>query len=292
MTATPAPHAGDKLEQARFKVSKRLQDKVAVISGAASGMGRASALRFAQEGAAVLIADINEKGGAAVAAECQQLGGTAIFQRADVAHEDEVKAMVMRAVREFGRLDIMFNNAFKADFADIEDLTVEEWDEVFAVCARGAFLGMKHAIPQLRKAGGGSIINTSSGGGLDRKGQPAIHAYCAAKAAIINLTQSVAAAVGKDRIRVNCICPGWTNTPAIYGKLPGGREQGAEILARLQPIPRAGTPEDIASIALFLASQESSWITGIALPADGGHSVLTAAAMADLPEFATSVSGK
>src|SRR5262249_30585390 len=156
----------------------RLNKKVAIITGAASGMGKACALRFVQEGAAVVVADINEAGGEAVVRECRQAGGRAVFQHTNVAVEADVKALVGRAVGEFGRLDIMFNNAFKSDFSDIEALSVEEWDDVFAVCARGVFLGIKHAIPQLRVAGGGSIISTSSGGGLFGHGQPQIHAYC------------------------------------------------------------------------------------------------------------------
>ncbi len=264
----------------------RLDKKVAIITGSASGMGRASALRFVQEGAAVVVADINDAGGEAVVRECRQAGGKAVFQHTDVAVEADVKALVARAVGEFGRLDIMFNNAYKSDFSDIDTLSVEEWDDVFAVCARGVFLGIKHAIPQLRIAGGGSIISTSSGGGLFGHGQPPIHAYCAAKAAIINLTQSAAVALGKDRIRVNCICPGWTSTPPNYARLPGGKAEADEILAGLQPLPRAGQPEDIAAVALFLASDESSWLTGVALPADGGQSARPSSMMADVPQFA------
>ena len=263
----------------------RLDKKVAIITGSASGMGKASALRFVREGAAVVVADLNEAGGEAVVRECRQAGGKAVFQHTNVALEADVKALVARAVGEFGRLDIMFNNAFKSDFSDIETLSVEEWDDVFAVCARGVFLGIKHAIPHLRIAGGGSIISTSSGGGLFGHGQPQIHAYCAAKAAIISVTQSAAVALGKDRIRVNCICPGWTSTPPIYAGLPGGKAEADEILAGLQPLPRAGQPEDIAAVALFLASDESSWLTGVALPADGGQSARCSSMMTDVPQF-------
>jgi NAD(P)-dependent dehydrogenase (short-subunit alcohol dehydrogenase family) len=263
----------------------RLDKKVAIITGSASGMGRASALLFVREGAAVVVADINEAGGEAVVHECRQAGSKAVFQHTNVAVEADVKALVARAVGEFGRLDIMFNNAFKSDFSDIETLAVEQWDDVFAVCARGVFLGIKHAIPQLRIAGGGSIINTSSGGGLFGHGQPSIHAYCAAKAAIINLTQSAAVALGKDRIWVNCICPGWTSTPPIYAGLPKGKAQADEILAGLQPLARAGQPEDIAAVALFLASGESSWLTGVVLPADGGQSARPSLMMTDVSQF-------
>lgn len=245
----------------------RLDQKVAVITGAASGMGRGTAIRFAAEGASVVIADLNEEGGAAAVRECRENGGMAIFQKTDVAAESDVKALIARAVKEFGKLDIIYNNAGLGGAAGlIEGTPVEDWDRTFAVLTRGVFLGIKHAIPEMRKAGGGSIISTASIAGLS--GGYASHAYSAAKAAVVNLTRSVALEVAKHRIRVNCICPGGINTP-IFNIFSDDPNQIEQMLAGC-PLKRAGHPEDIANTALFLASDESEFITGQALNVDGG----------------------
>jgi NAD(P)-dependent dehydrogenase (short-subunit alcohol dehydrogenase family) len=247
----------------------RLDGKVAVITGAASGIGRSTANRFAGEGAAVVIADLNKEGGEAVVRECRENGGRAVFQKTDVSAEAEVMAAVNRAVKEFGGLDVIFNNAgVGGAVGPIDETTVENWDRTLGVLLRAVFLGMKHSIPEMRKRGGGSIISTASVAGMRGGGGP--HAYSAAKAAVINLTRSVALEVGKDRIRVNCICPGGINTPLIYARIPGGAEVTEQFLGLLQPIPRSGHPDDIASMALFLASDDSQWVTGTAMVVDGG----------------------
>ncbi|HZO80413.1 MAG TPA: SDR family oxidoreductase [Candidatus Binataceae bacterium] len=247
----------------------RLDGKVAVITGAASGMGRATALRFAREGAAVVVADLNSQGAEAVTSEIAAGGGRAVFQRTDVVSEDAIQAMIERAVKEFGRLDITFNNAgIGGATGRLEDIKGEDWDKTFAVLTRAVFFGIKHSIPPMRRGGGGSIISTSSLAGL--RGVAGIHAYSAAKAAVVNLTESAAIELGRDRIRVNCICPGGILTPLVYRGMPGGEEAAARNLARMQPIPRPGRPEDIAAMALFLASDESEWITGTAMAVDGG----------------------
>jgi NAD(P)-dependent dehydrogenase (short-subunit alcohol dehydrogenase family) len=248
---------------------RKLEGKVAVITGAASGIGRASAIRFAQEGASIVIADLNVDGGESAARECRENGSHAVFQRTDVASEPDVKAAADRAVKEFGRLDVMFNNAgLGGAVGAVEEITVENWDRTMAVLLRSVFLGMKYAIPKMRKVGGGSIISTASVAGLRGGSGPV--AYSAAKAAVINLTRAVAVDVGKDRIRVNCICPGGINTPLIYNRVPGGSQVTEPLLASFQPIPRAGRPEDIAAMALFLAGDDSEWITGTAMVVDGG----------------------
>jgi NAD(P)-dependent dehydrogenase (short-subunit alcohol dehydrogenase family) len=248
----------------------RLDGKVAVITGAASGIGRASAMRFAAEGAAVVITDLNAQGGEQAVAECKRAGGHAVFQRVDVTNEADIKAAVERAVSEFGKLDVIFNNAGLAGaLGRIEDTTIENWDRTMAILLRAVFLGMKYAVPEMRKAGGGSIISTASIAGL--RGGAGPHAYSAAKAAVINLTRSVALEVGKDRIRVNCICPGGINTPLIANNVPGGYEVADRFLKNIQPIPRAGAPEDIAAMAAFLASDDAEWITGAAMVVDGGY---------------------
>ncbi len=247
----------------------RLDDKVAVITGAASGIGRATAVRFASEGAAVVVADLNGQGGEETVAECKRAGGRAVFQKVDVLSEAEIKATVDRAVSDFGKLNVIFNNAGLAGAVGrIEETTAENWDRTLAILLRAVFLGMKYAVPAMRQAGGGSIISTASIAGL--RGGAGPHAYSAAKAAVINLTRSVALEVGKDRIRVNCICPGGINTPLIYNNVPGGFEVADQFLKSIQAIPRAGAAADIAAMAAFLASDDAEWITGTAMVVDGG----------------------
>jgi NAD(P)-dependent dehydrogenase (short-subunit alcohol dehydrogenase family) len=246
----------------------RLDGKVAIVTGAASGMGRGTAIRFAGEGAAVVIADLNIEGAEAAVRECRENGGRAVFQRTDVTAEPDIKAAIERAVKEFGKLDVMYNNAGLAGATgSIEHTSVEDWDRTQAVLLRGVFLGMKHSIPEIRKAGGGSIISTASVAGLSGGYGP--HSYSAAKAGVVNLTRSVALEVAKDKIRVNCICPGGINTP-IFNLLSSDPQVIEQILAKLHPIQRAGHPADIANMALFLASDESEWITGSAMVVDGG----------------------
>jgi NAD(P)-dependent dehydrogenase (short-subunit alcohol dehydrogenase family) len=247
----------------------RLDGKVAVITGAASGIGRAAALRFAGEGAAVVVVDLNREGGEAAVRGCKENGGNAVFHKADVSAEAEVQAMIARAVKEFGGLDVIYNNAgIGGAVGPIENITVENWDRTLGVLLRGVFLGIKHSAPELRKRGGGAIISTASIAGI--RGFAGLHAYCAAKAAVVNLTRSAALELGKDRIRVNCICPGGINTPILHRNLPGMAEVLEQQLAQSQAIPRAGHPEDIASMALFLASDDAEWVTGQAMVVDGG----------------------
>src|SRR5271154_3381642 len=247
----------------------KLDGKVAVITGAASGMGRATAIRFAQEGAAIVVADLNSQGGELVVSEIAAAKGRAVFQRTDVISEDDIKAVINRAVTEFGRLDITYNNAgLGGATGRIEDLRSEDWDKTFHILTRAVFLGIKHSVGPMRKVGGGSIISTSSVAGL--KGAAGLSAYSAAKAAVVNLTESAAIEYGRDRIRVNCICPGGVITPLVYRGQPGGEEAATKNMAKTQPIPRAGRPEDIAAMALFLASDESEWVTGTAMVVDGG----------------------
>ena len=248
----------------------RLEGKVGVIAGAASGIGRASALRFSKEGAAVVIADLNVAGGEEVAHECIAQDGRAAFIRTEVSEEPAIKAAVDLAVRKFGKLDVIFNNAgVGGATGPIEATTLENWDRTQAILVRSVFLGMKYAVPELRQAGGGSIISTASVAGLAGSYGP--HSYSAAKSAVINLTRSATIELGKDRIRVNAIRPGRIVTPLLYGRLPGdGKALIEQRMAEVQPIRRAGRPEHIANVALFLASDEAEWITGTTLVVDGG----------------------
>jgi NAD(P)-dependent dehydrogenase (short-subunit alcohol dehydrogenase family) len=246
----------------------RLDNKVAVITGAASGIGLATATRFAGEGAAVVIGDLNQDGGEAAVRQCKENGGRAVFQKCNVESESDIKSLIDRAVREYGRLDIMFNNAgVGGALGSIEETSLEHWDKTQAVLLRAVFIGMKHAVPHMKRNGGGSIISTASVAGL--RGGAGPHSYTAAKTAVIGLTRSVALEVGEHKIRVNCICPGGINTPMLANRF-GGQQSAEVFLTQLQAIRRAGHPEDIANMALFLASDESQWITGTAMVVDGG----------------------
>jgi len=244
-----------------------------VITGGASGIGRASVLRFLDEGARVVVADMNEANGQATLDQAASAGhaGRVRFVRADVAEEKDVEALLQSAVRDFGRLDCVFNNAgVGGAFGPIEHISVEDWDYTFAVLVRGVFLGVKHGARIMKgQGGGGSIINTASVAGLSGGDGP--QAYSAAKAAVINLTRAVAVELGADRIRVNAICPGGILTPLLHR---GSPEAMGEMLDKLQPWPEHGRPEHIAAAALFLASEDARFITGAALIVDGG---LTAA---------------
>jgi NAD(P)-dependent dehydrogenase (short-subunit alcohol dehydrogenase family) len=249
-----------------------LDGKVAIITGAASGIGRGTAMRFAGEGAAVVIADLNAEGGEAAVRDCKENGGRAVFQKADVSSEAEITALVARAIKEFGRLDIMYNNAgIVGALGPLEQVTVEDWDKSIAVLLRSVFIGIKHCVPEMRKVGGGSIISTASVAGI--RGFAGLHPYCAAKAGVINLTRSAALEFAKDRIRVNCICPGGINTPILHRNQPGVKEAMEQWMAKGQPIQRTGHPEDIAGMALYLASDDSQWVTGQAMVVDGGLTV-------------------
>jgi NAD(P)-dependent dehydrogenase (short-subunit alcohol dehydrogenase family) len=247
----------------------RLDGKVAVITGAASGMGRATAARFAGEGANVVIADLNAEGGESAVRECKENGGNAVFQLTDVTSEAAIKAAIARAVKEYGKLDIMFNNAgLLGAMGTIEEVSAEGWDRTFANLLRAVFVGIKYSIPEMRKAGGGSIISTASVAGLRGGAAPA--PYSVAKAGVIHLTKCAAIELGAEHIRVNCICPGGINTPLVHKLMSGSQEITKEVFDNIQPIPRVGTGEDIAGMALYLASDDSQWVTGTAMVVDGG----------------------
>jgi NAD(P)-dependent dehydrogenase (short-subunit alcohol dehydrogenase family) len=248
---------------------QRLSDKTAIITGGASGIGAASARLFVEEGARVLIADAQSERGEALAKE---LGDAAAFHQVDVTREDDIRAVVGDAVERWGRLDCIFNNAgFGGALGSIETTTVEEFDITFDVLLKGVFLGIKHAAPVMRAQGGGSIISTASVAGLKTGESP--HLYSVAKAAVIHLTRSVALELGEHGIRVNCICPGIVATPLAAGR-PNASDESlerlADGLARTQAMGRVGQPKDIARAALWLASDDSEWVTGHAQVVDGG----------------------
>jgi 3-oxoacyl-[acyl-carrier protein] reductase len=246
-----------------------LDNKVAIITRAALGIGAGCAERFATEGAAVVISDLRVEPGEERAKAIRAAGGRAVFQTADVASEEAIKALVDRAVGEFGRLDIMFNNeaAFEP-VGPLESTDAQDWDRCFAVGLRSVFLGIKHCVAPMRKAGGGTILNNASVAAL--RAEANSPAYSAVKAAMVNLTASAAIQLAKDRIRVNCISPGVINTPTVWSRLAGGEAEAERLFANAQPIPRIGRPSDVAGIAAFLCSAQAEWITGINLVVDGG----------------------
>ena len=244
----------------------RLANKVALISGGARGMGAVEARMFAREGAKVVIGDVLEDDGRQTEASINEAGGECLFVRLDVADETSWNAAVAAAIRRFGRLDILVNNAGIARIARVEETTAEEWDLVLDINAKGVFLGTKAAIPELRRAGGGSIVNISSIAGLVG-GRTS--AYAASKGAVRLLTKSTAIQYAADGIRCNSVHPGVIESPMtrpIMLDTADGREEAA---AR-HPMGRIGQPEDIAYGVLFLASDESSFMTGSELVIDGG----------------------
>ena len=250
--------------------SGRLKAKVALITGAGSGIGRASALLFAREGAAVAVVDVNEKAGQEVAKAIAQQGGQAFFAPADVTRAADCERAVRSVADKFGALHILFNNAGIIRRASVLDLREADWDRVMEVNVKSIFLMSKFAIPLMEKSGGGSIINTASGWGL--AGGPKAAVYCASKGAVVLLTKAMAIDHGPQNIRVNCICPGDTDTPMLRSE---AQQLGAATTQFLQeasqrPLQRVGRPEEIAEAALYLASDASSFVTGTALVVDGG----------------------
>ncbi len=245
----------------------RLAGKVAVITGGASGMGLATVMKFAGEGAQVVIADFNATTGAAAVEAATQRGFDVSFIRTDVAKEADVEAMCEHARATYGRLDVLFNNAgVGGAIGPLTETTVEDWEYTFDVLAKGVFLGIKHGARMMQAQGqGGSIINTASVAGLSGDGGPLV--YSAAKAAVINLSKSSAVELAIDHIRVNAICPGFIATPLNDEGKPEATQQE---FAKSQPWPDYGRGEHIAGAALFLASDEAEFVTGEAIVVDGG----------------------
>ena len=245
----------------------RLENKVALISGGARGMGAAEARMFAREGAKVVIGDVLDAEGTRVAAEIAESGGDALFVHLDVTHEEAWRSAIGAATSSFSKLDILVNNAGIWRRGRVEDTTVEDWDMILDVNAKGVFLGTKLAIPEMRKAGGGSIINISSTAGL--VGGPRSSAYTASKGAVRLFTKATAVQYAQEGIRANSIHPGPIDTLVIQ-QVWHGEEQSREAALARTPLGRIGTPEDIAYGVLFLASDESSFMTGSELVIDRG----------------------
>jgi NAD(P)-dependent dehydrogenase (short-subunit alcohol dehydrogenase family) len=245
----------------------RLTGKIAVITGGAAGIGRATALCFAREGAKVVISDINEKKGAETVRELKELEHEAIFIRTDVSKEEDIQHLIAATVKTFGGVDLLFNNAGVGNSElRIADMTVEEWDRVVDINLKGVFLGMKYAIPEMEKRGGGSIINTSSLLGF--KGKKYLSPYNASKGGVILLTQNAAVEYGTKGIRVNAIAPGVIDTSIVDGWRKNDRIWAA--ISKSNALGRVGQPEEVAKAVLFLASDDASYITGTTILVDGG----------------------
>ena len=249
---------------------KVLAGKVALITGGASGIGRASALLFARAGAAVAVVDLDQQAGQTVVEEVVRGGGQAIFERADVTRADECARAVRRTVSELGGIHVLFNNAGIIRRASVVELSEEDWDRVMAVNVKSMFLMSRLVVPIMVKNGGGSIINMASGWGL--AGGPRAAVYCASKGAVVLLTKAMALDHGPQHIRVNCICPGDTDTNMLRQEAQqlGEREDRFLSESAHRPLGRVGRPEEIAQAALYLASDAASFVTGTALVVDGG----------------------
>lgn len=245
----------------------RLKDKVAIITGAASGIGRATAILFAAHGAKVVVADIDKHGGNQTVVNIKENGNQAIFTHTDVTITEDTEQMVDATVKAYGQLDVLFNNAGIAMRLPVAELSEEDWHRCLDVNLTGVFFCAKAAIPAMKQNGGGSIINMSSIYGL--VGADVRAAYVASKGAVTNLTRGMALDYAEDNIRVNCICPGFVETPLVAGVVKNPEEY--QKLANKHPMRRLGQPEEIAYGALYLASDESAFVTGIALPIDGGY---------------------
>jgi meso-butanediol dehydrogenase / (S,S)-butanediol dehydrogenase / diacetyl reductase len=245
----------------------RLHQKVAIITGAASGIGAATARRFAQEGARVVVADIRGDGAEVVAAEIRSTGAEAIAVTVDVSNSAQVKALMEQTIAAYGTLNILYCNAGVLIPDTVEEPTEDSWHKTLAVNMTGTYLCCRHGIPELKKAGGGVLLITASISGM--RGEKGAAAYNATKGGLVNLTKHLAVEYAGDRIRVNCLCPGWIDTPfndPLYEF--AGLDKAS--LDKIIPMGRQGVPEEVASAALFLASDDASYITGHPLMVDGG----------------------
>ena len=251
----------------------KLKDKVVLITGAGSGIGQATAVRFAQEGAIVVIGDIHEKGARETIEEIKADRGRASYEIIDVSIAKEVQNFVERAAKKYGKIDILYNNAGMEVFNKIADTSEEDWEKMINVNLKGVFLGMKYVLPIMKKQGYGVILNMASVAGLSA--WPGLGVYSAAKGGIVLLTKAAAAEYGKSGIRINCVCPGSISTPLLDEQFFGAMEdpeKAKKQLLKHYPLNRLGHVEEVASAALFLVSDEASFITGHALSIDGGIS--------------------
>ena len=251
----------------------KLSNKIALITGAGSGIGRASAILFSKEGAKIAVADVDEKGGQQTVEAINNQGGEAIFIKTDVTKEPDVASMVRTTVENYAKLDILFNNAgIGTPFIMLENTEESLWDRVMAINVKGIFFGCKYAAPVMKKQGGGVIVNTASIAAV--RPRAGLSAYSASKAAVITLTKCAAMELAPFNIRVNCINPVVTDTPFILKTIEADKiDEAKKAMLGTIPLGRMGQPEDMAKAALYLVSDDSSLVTGISLNVDGGRSV-------------------
>lgn len=247
----------------------RLKDKVVIVTGAGSGIGRATAILFAKEGAKIVVADWSEEGGKETAEEIKNQGGEVVFVKTDVSKAEDVEKMKNICLEKFGRVDILINNAGIVKFSPLHETPEEDWDKVIDVNLKSVFLCSKAVIPEMLKQGKGKIVNTASIAGL--VGFENIGPYCASKGGIIALTREMALEYAPKKININCIAPGVIRTAMTRGML--ANPQTRQFLEQSTPYPRLGEPEDIANTFLYLASEESDFVNGEVLVVDGGWTV-------------------
>jgi len=251
---------------------ERFKNKATIVTGGAKGIGRASSLAFAQEGASVTVADLDEKAGKAVVEAITKAGGKAIFVPGDIADESYVKRLVSETVKAFGGIDVLHNNAGVVKYGTVVDMPVADWDWILNINLRASFLTCKYCIPEMRKRGGGAIVNTASVQAF--ASQRTVAAYSASKGAIVSLTTTIALDHAPDNIRCNCIAPGSIHTPMLdmaadlFGA--GNPSKAIQDWGKMHPIGRVGKPEEVANLVLFLASDDAAFITGACYRVDGG----------------------